>query len=229
MNLNIFIMGLFDIFRKKRSKELSEAVENAFHILYPGGRKEMIRLTNELIEKLNGRYDAKVVANNYTFILSSLFSEADKSLEFITGKVLRRVNNVLAKEDIEVIYNHAIENNGKLSTFMPMYRIMQEMSKNGTELDVMPEGEGEFGLVASNPIPIRGIPENEKYLKRLRLHNGEKITWWRVGSCSSPNIPNIIDTYEIYNSKGSSICYLHLCPYNKKTSNRAPRGFILVQ
>ena len=75
---------------------------------------------------------------------------------------------MLNEEDIEIIYHHAIKNNKKLNEIMTIYFITEKMSKNGTNLDEMPEGKGEYGLDLSNPIPIKGIPENEVYLKRLR-------------------------------------------------------------
>ena len=48
-----------------------------------------------------------------------------------------------------------------------------------------------------------GIHENEVYHKRLHLSSGEKITWKRIGSCKADNIPNLTDSYEIYDSKGA--------------------------
>ena len=221
-------MGILDIFKRKKNEKLAEAVANIHQMFFPGGREEQIRLTNELVEKLGKKYAPNLVANNYAYMLSSLFSGNDKSLETITKKVLNRPNNILNEGDIEIIYHHAIKNNKKLNEMMTMYFIMEEMGKNGTDLDEMPEGKGEFGLDISNPIPVRSIPENEVYLKRLRLSNGESITWRRICSCSADNIPNLIDAYEIYDSKGASVCILHLCPYNRKTSNKAPKGFILA-
>lgn len=95
--------------------------------------------------------------------------------------------------------------------------------------DVIPQGYGEFGLTATNPIPVYGIPENEDYLSKLRLQNGEKISWERVGSVSAENINKPIDKYLIQNRKGEKITYLYISPYHLNTSKKAPKGFKILR
>jgi len=97
----------------------------------------------------------------------------------------------------------------------------------GTEEDTMPEGYGEFGLEITNPIPVNSILGNKLYLDRLWTDNGVKITYERIGSMRAPNISSIIDGYRIY-ARGEKIATLYICPYNKKISERAPEGFILM-
>ena len=116
-----------------------------------------------------------------------------------------------------------------MNGYAPEYAILNmidNMCQDGTSDDTIPEGFGEFGRDKTNPIPIHGIPENEIYLKKLRLYNGSKISWKRIGSSSSPNIRHFIDDYEIFDNNGEKICELYLCPYHKKTSNKTPKGFI---
>jgi len=98
---------------------------------------------------------------------------------------------------------------------------------SGTDEDVMPEGYGEFGLEITNPIPVYTILGNKLYLDRLRTVNGEKLYYERIGSMTAPNIPSIIDGYSIY-VQGEKIATLYICPYNKKNSEKAPKGFYLV-
>mgnify|MGYP000380909133 FL=1 len=205
---------------------MPEAVAKIFKLYFPGGQDEQVRLVNGLIKELNNKYEYKVVANNYVFVLTSLFMDDDKSLSRVTEKVLNRINNPLSREEIKVIYNYAIQNNEQLSITLGLLQKMYDMCDTGTDLDEMPQGYGEFGMDITNPIPTNGVPDNEVYLRRLRLPNGDKITWDRYGSCKAENIDAIIDHYKIMDTFGNTICSLYICPYNRKTSDRRPKGFI---
>lgn len=101
------------------------------------------------------------------------------------------------------------------------------MGEQGTDLDMMPEGIGEFGLEITNPIPTSTVYGSNAYLGRL-THDGIKVGYDRIGSMSAENIPNIIDGYTI-TKNGNEIATLYLCPYNKKTSEKAPKGFQLIK
>lgn len=96
-------------------------------------------------------------------------------------------------------------------------------------VDEIPQGIGEFGLDKSNPIPIYGVPSNEKYLHKLRTIDGERIRFRRIGSTEHVNIIKPIDEYEIFNSVGDTIAKLYLSPYHWKTSKKAPLGFKIVE
>ena len=101
------------------------------------------------------------------------------------------------------------------------------MENKGTDKDVMPEGYGEFGLEITNPIPVHTVAGNQIYLERLHTADGVKVTYKRIGSMRAPNIPSIIDGYTIF-AKGKEIATLYICPYNKKNSEKAPKGFQLA-
>lgn len=219
-------MGFFDIFRRKKEPDMPEALAKVFNLFFPNGMEEQKTLTNQLMNKLGNRYDIELVTNNYIFVLTCLFMDEDKSLDTVTEKVNQRLNNKLSKNDIGIIYNHAVENNKQLSQTVGLLNAMQRLCERGTANDVMPQGYGEFGLEVTNPIPIHGVPENEVYLRKLRLSDGSKIAWKRIGSCGAPNIEDIIDNYEICDQYGTRICNLYLCPYNRKTSSKTPKGFI---
>ena len=96
----------------------------------------------------------------------------------------------------------------------------------GTDEDVMPEGYGEFGLEITNPIPVHTIVGNRIYLDQLWTEDGIKVSYDRIGSMNAPNISSIIDGYRIF-AKGEEIAILYICPYNKKNSEKAPKGFKL--
>jgi len=105
---------------------------------------------------------------------------------------------------------------------------MAELKKGGTELDTIPEGYGEFGLVLTNPIPVNSVFGNTVYLGRLRTLEGKKIKYERLGSTGAQNIEHPIDIYAI-TLEGIKIANLFISPYHKKISKRAPQGFIIIQ
>ena len=103
---------------------------------------------------------------------------------------------------------------------------LKELTGIGTDLDMMPEGFGDFGLEVTNPIPVCTVFGNIVYLSKLKTSNGESITYKRSGSTGTQNIKAIIDVYEVF-CQDQQIVTLYICPYNKKNSNRAPKGFII--
>lgn len=83
-----------------------------------------------------------------------------------------------------------------------------------------------FGLEVTNPIATSSIPDSYFYLDRLKTKNGSSITYRRIGSMNAPNIKPLIDAYSI-SVNGKEIATIYICPYNKKTSTKAPPGFEL--
>jgi hypothetical protein len=104
---------------------------------------------------------------------------------------------------------------------------MEDRANEGTDQNVMPEGTGEFGYDVTNPIPTNMINDSISYLERLYTNEGVKIEYERLGSTLSPNIKGVIDVYLIF-VHGEEMARLHICPYNKKTSEKAPKGFYLI-
>ena len=100
------------------------------------------------------------------------------------------------------------------------------MGEKGTDLDIMPEGIGEFGLEVTNPIPTSTVFGSIAYLNKLKTSDGDNIEYNRIGSTGAENISDIIDAYQI-TKNGEKIGVLYLCPYNKKNSEKAPAGYLL--
>lgn len=108
----------------------------------------------------------------------------------------------------------------------PQLNIDEQETEEG--LDQIPEGVGEFGLMATNPVPVRGLPANELYLARLRTADNKPIRWRRLGSTRAENIEYMIDIYEITDMQGCKISNIYICPYCEKMSTLAPKGFIIL-
>ena len=108
-----------------------------------------------------------------------------------------------------------------------LYNAMRALNEGGTALDMIPEGYGEFGYDITNPIPVNTVYGNLAYLGRLRTPDNKKVRYNRKGSTSVENIRTPIDVYDIF--KGEElIATLFLNPYNKKNSDKAPKGFELA-
>jgi len=105
--------------------------------------------------------------------------------------------------------------------------VKKTMGSQGTDADVIPEGTGEFGLEATNPIPTSTNFGSISYLGKLRTLDGVKVEYERRGSFQAANIPSMIDGYKI-TANGKDVATIFLCPYNKKNSEIAPRGFKLA-
>ena len=104
--------------------------------------------------------------------------------------------------------------------------LLERLNKGGTDSDVMPEGIGEFGLELTNPIPVNTVFGSNAYLRNLVTTDGSGIEYERIGSMKAPNISAMIDGYSI-KIKNEQIAIIYICPYNKKNSNIAPKGFKL--
>ena len=136
-----------------------------------------------------------------------------------------------------------------------MHEIIRENPK-ACNLDIIPEGIGEFGLVKTNPIPIYGIDNIDNYMSQLRYETLSKegqsiilpVQYQRtiendnseigskmpkeeglVGSTFANNIGNNIDVYNIYTFEGSKkLAKLYIHCYHWKTSKVSPSGFLII-
>ena len=109
-----------------------------------------------------------------------------------------------------------------------LHDLMQELCENGCDEDEILDGKGEFGYSVNNPIPINTILETHSYLSRLRTLDGEKVRYFKLGSTSSKVSLHKVQCYRIKNVKGEDLAVLYLSPFQKKTSEKAPRGFKLA-
>lgn len=110
-----------------------------------------------------------------------------------------------------------------------LYDALLPLCEDGCDADEIPEGHGEFGREASNPIPTQTVFGSISYLMRLRAPDGAKVVYNRIGSLSSPVSPSLIDAYEISDSHGSKLATLYLSPYHRRNSEKAPEGFTLLR
>ncbi|NIP14190.1 MAG: hypothetical protein GWM88_05440 [Pseudomonadales bacterium] len=96
---------------------------------------------------------------------------------------------------------------------------------DGVDGDELPDATGDFGRVASNPIPCNTIFGSTAYLARLRSSDGAKILFDRLGSVSSEASAHPVDCYAIKHPDGRGLGVFYISPYQKRNSRKAPDGF----
>lgn len=106
-------------------------------------------------------------------------------------------------------------------------QMLQEIKSNpqASSQDEIAQGSGQFGRVATNPVPVYGIPSNETYLQRLRDPAGQRLRWRRKGSIDVANIVNKVDEYEVFDNQGNVAAHIYISPYHWKTSDKPVHGF----
>ncbi len=162
-------------------------------------------------------------------IISFIYKEFIGPLLIVrTGdKIINSVNNKPTTEEkmekLKTLWGK-INENPEYQKMNLVKNIMNEMSANGTDQDIIPGGFGEFGHSITNPIPVNTILGSSEYLDNLQTLDGKKIQYDRIGSTRSENIEGMIDMYSIYVGN-NKIAKLYIAPYNKKNSGKTPKGF----
>ena len=143
---------------------------------------------------------------------------ASIALLFTVWKLIKVRRRRAPKNPLE-----ALEATDYFQQNLHVFELQKKVMAQGTDQDVMPEGTGEFGLEATNPIPTLTTTGSIAYLAKLRTENGAKVLYERIGPAYVTNIPHIIDAYKITGDGKATTIYL--CAYNKKNSEKAPKGF----
>ncbi len=223
-------MGLFNLFKKKKGKE--EILEGLFCGIFPGGKNEITKDIRQLTEIFCHNYSLSKLEIQYVCAATYFHISDDKSKKEIIRYISSRDNNIFSEPDTEKLYDFLIKKFLQKTTGGDD-EIINFLSKGvfggntGYDLDETPGGFGEFGWVVTNPIPVQGVISNEVYLKKLVTIDGSEIHWEREGSTKTDNIENAIDIYKIFDSGGSLITKLFISPYQKRISNKIPKGFML--
>ena len=226
-------MGLFDLFKKKKAKnEIAEMASKVREQAFPGGNKQIMDLVNQQYEELNHRYSKDVISEVINYIGIGIIMFQDKSAHRIV-EVGLRPKNLVNNEDGLHIYKAVVRNmfENKFggyneAGFNAFYETLGNIE--GIQVnDTMPGAYGEYGDL-SNPIPINGIVNSYAYLDRLRLPNGAKVKYERIGSFSSDITDQIIDGYVLSKEDGTELATIYICPYVNASPQKAPKGFVLA-
>ena len=214
--------------------QLISSAEKILKEIFPNGQIDKDEGTKKLLQILNNNIDKKTAQNIFVKSSSICYITSMKgtfSKERLKQHLAPYALNYFNDDTLSIFYDYILSKNERASEMDSLLEISREFSKSsnptGTDEDIMPEGYGEFGLEITNPIPTSSIPDSYFYLGRLRTQNGSKITYNRIGSMGAPNISHSIDGYTI-SSNGKELATIYICPYNKKTSTKTPKGFMLV-
>jgi hypothetical protein len=122
----------------------------------------------------------------------------------------------------------ALNENPEFQEQKALFEAMRILSEDGADADELPNGKGEFGTSASNPIPCNSVFGSTSYLAHLRTADGIEIEYERIGSVISDVSPHPVDEYQISLPGGQPLTRLFISPYQKRTSQRAPVGLRLI-
>jgi hypothetical protein len=154
----------------------------------------------------------------------------DKSAERIVPSIMARTNNKCTEKEAYSIYAylsgeamyldrlHTMGIGGNAST--------SELHQNGIDADELPNGFGEFGFTVTNPVPTISAYGSNDYLSRIRF-NGLPIIYERIGSTGSEITNGSIDIYSV-SCSGKSLGDIYICPYHRRNSKKAPKGFVFI-
>lgn len=217
--------------KKENKSELNNLVEKMHEKIFPNGENDIDEGTKNLLQILNHSIDEKTAQNIFVKSSSICYIKSMKgnfTVERLRQHLAPYALQYFNDETLSSFYNYILSKYAKANALINLVETSREFSNNsnpsGTDNDEIPEGYGEFGLEITNPIPTSSIPDSYFYLNRLKTQNGSDITYDRIGSMSAPNIKHTIDAYRI-SAKGQEIATIYICPYNKKTSAKAPKGF----
>jgi hypothetical protein len=228
-------MGLFNFFKKNKqnaaSNELKELFAKMQSEMFPNGETDIRTGTKELLRILNYNYavdenTARTIFMRSSSICYTTSMKGQFSKERLKQHLAPYALKYFNENSLNEFYDYLLSKNEKAALTDMLRMFSQQTNSEGTDQDEMPEGYGEFGLEITNPIPAASIPDSYYYLDNLKTVSGGKITYDRIGSMQAPNINATIDGYRIF-SNGSQIATIYICPYNKKTSAKAPKGFKL--
>lgn len=98
----------------------------------------------------------------------------------------------------------------------------QALINQGVSVDSLDGASGEFGRVASNPIPVNGPIGEISYISRLRTISGQRVLGHRIATY------NKLDIYETLSFDGSFWDMLIFDMYHPRKSKLSPSGYRLL-
>jgi hypothetical protein len=105
---------------------------------------------------------------------------------------------------------------------------MIRLCEDGVDADELPNGRGEFGWDAANPVPCNTVAGSTVYLGRLRTPDGANVVYKRVAAVASDVSRHPVDAYELSPADGRKLRPVFVSAYQKRNSNRAPSGLKLA-
>lgn len=224
-------MGLFDIFKSKEQKTLDKAMDDILAVIFPKGDCDIVRDAKRVHSLTHGKLSMEeciqCVKGSKTVILIS----EDKSAERAVPSIMARTHHKISEKEAYRIYAYL---SGESMYLDRLYTVMgmsddesaKALFQDGIDANELPNGYGEYGREATNPILTISSYGNEDYLNRLRF-NGQAITYQRLGSTASDVSSSAIDVYTISFSD-RPLGEIYICPYHQRNSTKPPKGFSFI-
>jgi len=235
-------MALFGLFKSKSERDLEKTLRDVNAMVFPNGDRDIARDTARVNEITKGKLPPERV-QGFTIGCKTYYhitDEKDDVDQFVASN-LRRSDGRISKEEAYEVYAYFAGEGSYLdnvtrfaqtnklfdsdAAFAKAIEDARNQFSQGVYTDDLPTGYGEFGLTLSNPVPTLSALQSHLYLKRLR-YAGKPVEATRVGSFKSEVTTGSVDGYKI-SVDGKSVATLYLCPYHKRNSRKAPRGFSL--
>ena len=223
-------MGLLDIFKKKNT-QLNRVLTGIQGQVAPGGKEGLNIIIDELMSVTEYKCRRDILQRVYLY-QSTLFTiSGDKSKARIVGGTLLRKDFVVGEQLATQVYDFILKRYARENYGIADDHLVEMLSASFGNVpmnctgDVINGGSGPYGRCADNPIPVRGIPQSERYLSHLRTIEGAKITWKRFGSFGSQVTNHPVDMYIIYDVGGNEVGKVYISAYQAITSTTAPEGF----
>jgi hypothetical protein len=227
---------------KKENSPLDEASAVLQQRIFPGGDRERLARGMAVSAMCAHKLDFKEAAYLYSkikghFELAVILFDGETK-KGITAEQLIQIamrdsqGKLTGLEAVAIVLYAAFGcAEGGLSGFDKLKLALASMfgsDDQGYDADILPFGLGEFGLEATNPVPVRGIGGSRIYLARLRSLDGKPITTKRLRSLKVVDANTLVDEYEASDQHNRVLCKLYICPYHQRVSRKAPNGFILA-
>ena len=227
-------MGLFDIFKKK-NPQLKKVLKDIQGQVAPGGKEGLSTIVDELMFVTEYRCRRDLLQRVYLY-QSTLFAiSEDKSKARIVGGTLMREDFGVDEQLASRVYDYILKRYARENYGIADDHLIEILSASFGNVPMNCTGDkingasGPYGRCADNPIPVRGIPQSERYLSHLRTVDGDRITWKRFGSYGSAVTNHPVDMYFIYDSNGNDVGKVYISAYQAATSETAPEGFLYVK
>ena len=223
-------MGLFDIFKKKNT-QLNRVLTEIQGQVAPGGKEGLNIIIDELMSVTEYQCRRDILQRVYLY-QSTLFTiSGDKSKARIVGGTLLRKDFGVGEQLATKVYDFILKRYARENYGLADDRLVEMLSASFGNVpmnctgDVINGASGPYGRCADNPIPVRGIPQSERYLSHIRTNDGHKVTWRRFGSFGSTITSHPVDMYILYDVDNNEVGKVFISAYQAITSRTAPEGF----
>ncbi len=215
--------------------------------IFPNGPTDAARDVTRVLALFHGKLGENECLECVSGTKALLLISEDKSSDRIIPSIMVRAGNKITEAEAYSAYAYLLGEatyldrmNKTINTATAGKNLKPEGRKifedgmkhsstvyeSAVDADELPNGYGAYGTTISNPVLTVSVWCSTDYLNRLRF-NGKAITHDRFGSKHSEVTPGQTDIYQI-SCDGESLGTIFICPYHKRNSRKAPKGFTFI-